>query len=233
MFLKLPNPSILSGLAAHHSFRFQAQDIDVAELARLGVRLPTKMEKVVPKRQLEYLIGRYAATLACRDAGAVGDVEIAMSSDRSPIWPLGLVGSITHADGFVSAAVADSKAIRSLGIDSEKIMTAKTLSSIGKMVASESERAIGRLIELSESEMITLLFSAKESIYKSLYPMVNCFFDFDDVEIYRIDGHKKHFFFRLNRDLSSEFCVGFCGTGRFVFEKEYVHTAVEVPPTSR
>ena len=52
------------------------------------------------------------------------DVEIPVAADRSPVWPEGIVGSITHvtggACGHFAAAVARIRDVNAIGIDIER-----------------------------------------------------------------------------------------------------------------
>ncbi|MEL6424291.1 MAG: hypothetical protein AAFQ33_02435, partial [Pseudomonadota bacterium] len=72
----------------------------------------------VPSRQLEFRAGRAAARLAMTKLG-VAPSAIPSGPDRAPRWPRGLVGSISHAHGHVTAAIAHERSARALGIDIE------------------------------------------------------------------------------------------------------------------
>ena len=70
-----------------------------------------------------------------------------------------------------------------------------------------------KLIEgARERELATTIFSAKESLFKCLYPRVGVFFDFEDAEVEWIV--KSAFGVRLQRDLSADFGRGLLLEGR-------------------
>src|SRR5450432_2196927 len=70
----------------------------------------------VPGRVKEFGAGR-----ACARAGLASlgwnDVSIPSGPDRAPIWPDGVVGSITHVEDYCLAVVARQDRIASLGVD--------------------------------------------------------------------------------------------------------------------
>ncbi|MFG2830749.1 4'-phosphopantetheinyl transferase [Streptomyces sp. NPDC048434] len=98
----------------------------------------------------------------------------------SPRWPAGVVGSITHCDGYRAAAVGLGTRVLSVGIDAEphRPLTVGLLD----VITVEWERE--RLAELHQSAPSVcwerLLFSAKESIYKAWYPLTGRWLDFGD-----------------------------------------------------
>ena len=73
--------------------------------------------RAIPKRRGEFAQGRSAARAAM---GLLGHPPMAIpaGSDRAPIWPKGLVGSITHTNGLCAAALSQNAA--ALGIDAEQ-----------------------------------------------------------------------------------------------------------------
>lgn len=142
---------------------------------------PQEMEAVdraVPKRRLEFARGRSAARRALADLGWPA-VPIPVGPDREPMWPRGVVGSITHCEGLVAAVVARDSCLATVGLDAEP---------------AEGLPADVRPLVLRDSEWSTdpvtekLVFSAKEAIYKALFPIVRVWIDFQDVEISLQDG---------------------------------------------
>jgi 4'-phosphopantetheinyl transferase EntD len=95
----------------------------------------------------------------------------------APIWPEGVIGSMSHDPTIAVAAVATRRDFRALGIDIEP---AETLpSDLLDIVATPKER-----IRLSEDPYRgRLLFAAKEAVYKAVYPLDQTFLDHQDVEV--------------------------------------------------
>jgi enterobactin synthetase component D len=78
--------------------------------------------------------------------------------------------------GLAVAAAARDSAIRLLGIDTEVLIDASSVAGIGALVALDGE--LDLLAACTPSQALTLLFSAKESLYKALFPEVRRFMDF-------------------------------------------------------
>jgi 4'-phosphopantetheinyl transferase EntD len=76
-----------------------------------------KIENFHPKRRDEFLLGRLCASLAHEIHLGSELLLLPRSSDRSPLWPLGVIGSITHNQFWVGAAVSQSKILLGVGID--------------------------------------------------------------------------------------------------------------------
>jgi enterobactin synthetase component D len=132
-------------------------------------------------REKEFAAGRFCtAQLLARwkDTRSVESAE-----DRSPIWPSGFCGSISHSRNWIWAAVARTNFIRSIGIDAEITVNAQTRAEIHDAIGTEDEWALMRSLGLDQDTEFTILFSAKESFYKCMYPIIQRYFDFSDVAL--------------------------------------------------
>jgi len=76
------------------------------------------IRKAVPKRMQEFIAGRLCARRALSEIGIEG-FPLLKGKGRAPIWPLGIVGSISHCQGYCGVAVAQKTDIESLGLDVE------------------------------------------------------------------------------------------------------------------
>jgi enterobactin synthetase component D len=146
--------------------------------------------------------------------------------DRLPVWPRGATGSITHTDGFVSAAVAPTADVRTLGIDSERMLLRELEEGVAEKIATPAELALAARAAYSRLEALTLIFSAKESVFKCLFPLVGRFFDFDDIRFVHADASTNVFHAEIVNSLSPEFNRGRILTGRFELKATWVHTGV-------
>lgn len=192
----------------------------------VGVTLPIVIRSSSEKRQTEHHLSRQCASQALsRIDPSLSSVVVASNPDRSPIWPEGYVGSITHTDGYVSVVVALTSDVRAIGIDSEKIISVEIVNDIKDLVASETEQALCTNIS-QEQLFYTLVFSAKESVFKALYPTVKRIFDFTDVHFMGLDMTAGKFRIRLLIDLCKEFPKGTEIDGRFEVNGGYVNTAI-------
>ncbi|WP_231759260.1 4'-phosphopantetheinyl transferase family protein [Microbulbifer elongatus] len=150
----------------------------------LGIAMPPSIRRSVPKRQAEFLAGRYAGALALQYLPSVHNqcVQIGIGAQRNPLWPSGVVGSISHVAGMAVCAVAPSAEMDFLGIDVELWMSAKTCREVASTISTGRERDLFQAEGMSEHVALTLIFSAKESLFKALYPAVQDFFGFEVAE---------------------------------------------------
>jgi len=149
-----------------------------------GIELPPQLGKASFKRKVEFLAGRHCADQAIQRLAPQPLPDIPITAAGLPSWPDGIVGSITHAGRFVSAAVALRKDAIGIGIDCESRMTRNVALEIATLVATPSELAAAMAqTRLDENDALTLLFSAKEAVFKCLYPLTGLFFTFLDVEV--------------------------------------------------
>lgn len=152
---------------------------DLQDLAHDGVALkvPDELRSAVPKRRSEYLAGRFCAALALRQAGLPGDVG---RKGRAPVWPPGVAGSITHSRDRAIAAV--STRYQGLGLDCEAMVAADRATQLAAVIFSEAEARL-RPEALTFGAFFTLVFSAKEALYKALSPRLDRIPDFRDVTL--------------------------------------------------
>jgi 4'-phosphopantetheinyl transferase EntD len=182
-------------------------------------RLPQALQRATQNRQREFLAGRWCAKQALQCLGA-GSTHVAMAEDRAPIWPGGVVGSITHTGDFAAAAVAWAVDVAALGIDSEQIIDPAMTADIADICMVDEATLFKAAHGRSFCEFCTLVFSAKESVFKCLFPLTRKFLEFSDVRITSIDWHRKYFTWTS---------VGeYIGTGRLSHADGFVHTSVEM-----
>lgn len=74
--------------------------------------------RAVEKRRREFTTGRACARLALERLG-IGAVAIPNGERGEPLWPSGVVGSITHCRGYCGCAVAKAGDVVVVGIDAE------------------------------------------------------------------------------------------------------------------
>jgi 4'-phosphopantetheinyl transferase EntD len=72
----------------------------------------------VEKRRQEFATVRHCARLALAELG-VAPAPILPGIRGAPIWPDGIVGSMTHCTGYRAAAVGRTTQVGGIGIDAE------------------------------------------------------------------------------------------------------------------
>lgn len=140
--------------------------------------------RAVPARRAEYAAVRACARDALAAIGA-GRPAVPSAADRSPVWPPGVVGAMTHCEGYRAAAVAHAETWLGVGVDAEPL--APLPDGVAPLVMSDHERAA-----LADADPATcpdrVLFSAKESVYKVWSPAVGTWLGFEDVQVRLDDG---------------------------------------------
>jgi 4'-phosphopantetheinyl transferase EntD len=101
-------------------------DVEVEEAIHLSsVGLLADEEPFVarfaPRRLAEFVSGRACARRALVALGVPDALRraIPVGAHGQPVWPAGVVGSITHCPGRCAAVAAPSDRYRSIGIDNE------------------------------------------------------------------------------------------------------------------
>ena len=131
-------------------------------------------DKMVEKRLLEFTHGRNCARVVLNMCG-LGDVAVPRGNSREPVWPRGIVGSISHTGSLAAAVAAKSDDLAGIGLDIES--AAPLSDDIVEMICRQDEN-VG-----SDGVHAKLLFSIKESIYKCIYPTVGAYVDFKEVKV--------------------------------------------------
>ncbi|MEU6990276.1 4'-phosphopantetheinyl transferase superfamily protein [Streptomyces sp. NPDC046465] len=137
----------------------------------------------VAKRRNEFTTVRHCARTALARIG-VPPAPILPGQRGAPGWPAGVVGSMTHCAGYRAAVVARAGEVTSLGIDAEPGEPLRD-PDVLNLVADETERAA--LAALGARHPATpwdrLLFSAKESVYKTWFPLTGRWLGFEDARV--------------------------------------------------
>ncbi|MFI5756988.1 4'-phosphopantetheinyl transferase [Streptomyces sp. NPDC051569] len=149
----------------------------------------------VPKRQREFTTVRFLARRAMRRLG-LPPVPVLSTPRGAPRWPDGVVGSMTHCDGYRAAVVASSDGTAALGIDAEpdKPLPRGVLDVIA--LPSEATRVAFLTSHHAGVHWDRLLFCAKESVFKVWHPLTGRELDFSQAEI-TIDPLERTFHARL------------------------------------
>ena len=165
-------PGSLDALAAAELYS------DPKELAPLPEEEPL-IARSVAKRRNEFITVRYCARQALVDLG-MQPVPILKGDKGEPCWPDGIVGSLTHCEGFRGAAVGRRDEVRSVGIDAEPhdVLPNGVLDAISLPVERHELQAMPNGVHWDR-----VLFCAKEATYKAWFPLTHRWLGFDDAHI--------------------------------------------------
>lgn len=133
------------------------------------------------KRRLEFTAGRVMARQAM---GAIGlpAAAIPVAADRAPVWPEGVIGSISHCDSLCVAVVARAGDVGAIGIDAEEDTPLEQ--ALWTEICTAPERAwLQTRPEAQRGRLAKRIFSAKEAVYKAIFPRIRKVLEFSDVTI--------------------------------------------------
>ncbi len=182
------------------------------------------VEQVAPKRAREFGAGRAAARAAMDLLGHAAR-PILQGDDRAPVWPQGLVGSITHSDRDCLAVVTDDPEIRSLGLDLEPMVALDP--ALWPEICTDTEREwLASLGPSQRGNFAKLVFSAKEAVYKAQYPLSKTLIGFHAITL-NFDLASNSFTARFTRDVPG-FDARHLIDGRFAFLSGNLITGVEL-----
>jgi 4'-phosphopantetheinyl transferase EntD len=139
--------------------------------------------RAVESRQREFATARSCARAAMARLG-MPEVAVGSGTRGMPQWPEGVAGSITHCTGYRGAAVALKEDVVSLGIDAEPNEALPDPGMLELIALNEERDRLGKLA--ADDPLISwdrLLFSAKESVYKTWYPLTHRWLDFESADI--------------------------------------------------
>lgn len=174
--------------SAHYVALTDALDDDLTHYDALDTNEQDIVSDAVPKRRAEFGDARWCAHQALGEMGCPSMDPILKGEHGMPLWPDGVVGSLTHTTGFRAAVVADSSQVRAVGLDAEP--AEPVAPGFVETIARPGE--IPQLFRLREAGVECadrLLFSAKEATFKSWYPMTRRWLEFGDAEVdLRDDG---------------------------------------------
>ena len=140
------------------------------------------LARTVAKRRAEFVTTRRGVREALSRLG-LERPPMVPGEAGAPQWPHGVVGSITHCDGYRAAVVAWAADVYAVGVDAEP--AAALPPGVLEIVA--QEREVEHLRQLSARDPDVpwdrLLFSAKEAVYKVWFPLARTWLGFDEADI--------------------------------------------------
>ncbi len=217
-----------------------AEAFDDPPDAVLHPREEAVISRAVEKRRREFRTVRHCARQALRELG-LPPAAVLPGEHREPLWPPGVVGSLTHCAGYRGAAVARSRDLLTVGIDAEPhqplppdvleaIALAEEQVRIGEMAATHGTAHWDRI-----------LFCAKETVYKAWFPLAQRWLGFHDAAVTiepaainpaATDPAEGTFSARLlvrGPTIAGHALTGF--DGRWLISDSLVITAIAVPAT--
>ncbi|MFF0473668.1 4'-phosphopantetheinyl transferase [Streptomyces sp. NPDC004284] len=156
--------------------------LDDTESVTLFPEEAAAVARAVIGRQREFATVRLCARLALRRLG-LPETPVVPGPRREPRWPHGVAGSMTHCEGYRAAALARTTDVSSLGIDAEP--AAPLPEGVLERVSLPGERRHLQALadRVPDVPWDRLLFSAKESVFKTWYPLTRRELGFEEASI--------------------------------------------------
>jgi 4'-phosphopantetheinyl transferase EntD len=188
----------------------------------------TLVARATEKRRREFTTGRECARGALAALG-IAAAPILRGYRGAPLWPDGIVGSITHCAGYCAAAVARKYDLLTIGLDAEP--NAALPGGVLELISLPAERA--RLRELAATAPAIswdrLLFCAKEAVYKAWFPLTGQWLGFADADI-TIDAKERAFNARIQVPAPVIYGSTLASfAGRWLANEDLILAAIAVP----
>lgn len=216
------------------SFQYKQHTLNLGELALLGrphdlakqygLTLPSDIEQATDKRAFDYLGGRLCASLSLKALGCADVGQLLSADNRIVNWPNGYIASISHSGQRVTAVAASDLDIQGIGVDLERVMSNEKAVRLSARLLTIEEITKGVAAAGEIGLQTTLIFSAKESIFKCLYPLVHQFFGFKDATCIDINYESAKMTFKLNKHLSDRFRLETRLSVAFKLDQDFVET---------
>ncbi len=188
------------------------------------------VSRAVLSRRQQFAAGRWLARQSLAKFGLEARALLS-NAQRVPLWPQGIIGTISHTQTWCAVAVARSDEVGALGIDVEPRSPLDV--ALWPRICRPEERASLDGLEPERAGLLAkALFSAKESIYKALYPSVRTFLDFHGMLIVLEEAAPG--LYRWHAVLQSEWGPWLpgrrFGDGQLSIGAELIASAVALPP---
>jgi 4'-phosphopantetheinyl transferase EntD len=143
-----------------------------------------------------------------------------------------MVGAITHTTGYASVAVARAQRALGIGLDAERWIAEDEAERVADSIAERGEiAAVARATGWPFARALTLVFSAKESVFKCFFPEVGRYFDFKDAAIRAVDVARREFAGELLVTLTPRLTSGYAFGGHYDADELLLVTGVLAEPT--
>ena len=177
------------------------------------------------KRQTEFSQGRSSAHQALAKFKLESEPILRNAETREPCWPEAVRGSITHSGEYAAAAVGLADYVSGIGIDLESLSRVVDFN-ISRHVCVEKELEWLKTLAPDQANRgLRIIFSAKESIFKCLFPISKTYLYFKDATV-TIDEAKTEFTFTLSKACSGITAAGFQHSGKFSIINKMLLTAI-------
>ncbi|HKW35887.1 MAG TPA: 4'-phosphopantetheinyl transferase superfamily protein [Candidatus Acidoferrum sp.] len=158
---------------------------DLADYALHPEEVRILSPRAYRRRRADFTMGRAAAHFAMKQIGLENPGPVLRGPVGEPLWCDGIVGSITHCYPWSAAVVVKYSNQVAIGVDLET-MEGMQGTDISRLVCRKAELAWVKHGDFRER--LTMIFSAKEAVYKAFYPLCRRYIDFMEVGLAPFPG---------------------------------------------
>ncbi|TPE49570.1 4'-phosphopantetheinyl transferase family protein [Amaricoccus solimangrovi] len=149
---------------------------------------------------------RRAAIAAARRRLGLPEGPVGREARGAPVWPAGQRGSLSHWAGISVCLLTRGESVDP-GVDLEGFADAPTRGAIRQEALSPTEAGRLDAARLPEGAGEALVFSAKESFFKAVYPRIGRRIGFDAAELHETPGEGR-LALRVTRRLAAHLPAG-------------------------
>lgn len=135
-------------------------------------------------RRQEFATGRQSLHHLLRMHGQIAGPILA-GNRRDPILPKGWLASITHCSSTIATVLAHKTFFAGIGIDIENKQ--RMIPEIESIIIDRYE-SISKPKHIDTKDWLALHFSAKESVFKSIFGIIGRYIEFTDIQLSFLDG---------------------------------------------
>jgi 4'-phosphopantetheinyl transferase EntD len=151
-------------------------DVSDAALGSISAAEAAAISDVSHKRRREFAAARALAREGLERYFDIRGFDLLNAEDRSPIWPSGVAGSISHSDNRAWVALSGAS-FGTIGIDGEE--RNELSEALWHLTLRTEETAyLEKLDPAVRGRRALIIFSAKESLYKAQYPWSGACMDY-------------------------------------------------------
>lgn len=165
---------------------FEFKEFNTQMFNQMSIFFPDILDTSTARRKSEFLAGRYASQLvlsAIKKNYSYQKVEI--GKYKEPIFPVDILGSITHNNNIAICVATESKNVNFLGIDIEPIISKLDLLAIQDKIYTYEEFRLVKDLGVDCFLAATCIFSAKETIFKAFFNNLQNKIDFNNFKLYK------------------------------------------------
>jgi len=157
------------------------QPVRESAVASLSVREAAALCGMAAKRRREFATARALARAGLERYFGIHDFDLLNAEDRSPIWPDGIAGSISHSSSRAWVALVQA-GYGSVGIDGEDRDELKR--ELWHLTLRDEEQAYLDTLDASiRGRRALILFCAKEALYKAQYPLSGTYMGYHSLRV--------------------------------------------------